>query len=265
MNSEENNIKNIFIKYKNKQDKTTNILNTAQTLYINEFNNQKGGKKKIDNSSELSDSDMSDDENNEEYDEEIDEDNNENKDDNKNDNEDEYDEYKDDDEDKDDDDDDIEDENDNDDNDDNDDIEDDDIEKNIDEDDEFNIDDCIYNYDDMIDDKYLDKKPVEVLKEDRITDPQMTYYEKIRIIGIRSKQIAMGSKVMVKYDNDIGAVELAKYELENKTTPLIIKRLLPDNTYELWKINELKIDNDNELDILENIKKKFKENDYNFI
>ena len=250
MDSEENNIKNIFVKVKNTKGKTVNIPNTAQNLYLNE---QLGGKdKKIKNIEESENSDSDNESDNTDENEDIEE-TNENEQ-NEEQNEDSI-------------------ESDNDENDENDEDEEDDK-----EDDEYNEeganekdteevieeegDDCIYNYDDMIDDKDFDKPSVEIPKEQRMTDPQLTTYEKIRILGIRSKQIAMGAKVMVKYDNNIGAVELAKYELDNKMTPLIIKRQLPNNTYELWKINELKIDNDNESNILENIKKTFRDNEY---
>lgn len=245
MDSEENNIKDIFVKVKNSKGKTINIPNTAQNLYLNE---QIGGKdKKIKNTEESSDSESDDETDNTEENEDDNEEENEieeNEENEENSNESEIEEDE------------EEEEN--------------DVEYNEEganeKDTEGAIeeegDECIYNYDDMIDDKDFDKPSIEIPKGERMTDPQLTTYEKIRILGIRSKQIAMGAKVMVKYDNNIGAVELAKYELDNKMTPLIIKRQLPNNTYELWKINELKIDNDNEMNILENIKKTFKDNEY---
>lgn len=107
----------------------------------------------------------------------------------------------------------------------------------------INDDDCIYQYDDLVEERDNEKQILQIPNNQRITDSIMTHYEKIRILGIRTKQIAMGAKVMVKYDNNMSAIELAKYELINKTTPLIIKRPLPNNSYELWKVSELNIDN----------------------
>jgi DNA-directed RNA polymerase I, II, and III subunit RPABC2 len=98
--------------------------------------------------------------------------------------------------------------------------------------------DCLYQYDDLIEAKDIYKQPTEVPIENRTTDPYITHYEKIRILGIRAKQISMGAKEMVKYDGTMSAIELAKHELQKKTTPLIIKRILPNNTYELWKVSE---------------------------
>ena len=65
--------------------------------------------------------------------------------------------------------------------------------------------DCMYEYDDIIDDKDSDKKTYQTPQNERITDNQMTHYEKIRILGIRSKQIAMGAKVMVKYNQNMSS------------------------------------------------------------
>lgn len=105
---------------------------------------------------------------------------------------------------------------------------------------------CIYQYDDIIDINELEIPAVEIPKENRITDPDMTHYEKVRILGLRTKQIIMGAKPMIKSESTLTAVDIAKYELINKTIPLIIKRPLPNNTYELWKVNELNYKDENE-------------------
>jgi DNA-directed RNA polymerase I, II, and III subunit RPABC2 len=128
------------------------------------------------------------------------------------------------------------------------------------------IDDCLYQYDDLVEEKDSERQSFEIPSNERTTDNQITHYEKVRILGIRSKQIAMGAKVMIKYDNDMSAVELAKYELSNKTTPLIIKRSLPDNTYEMWKISELNIDDDDTNELIKNLNFQYqnKSNKYEF-
>jgi DNA-directed RNA polymerase subunit K/omega len=124
-------------------------------------------------------------------------------------------------------------------------------------------DNCLYQYDDLVEERDSEKQSYEIPVAERMTDPQITHYEKVRILGIRAKQIAMGSKVMVKYDNSIGPVELAKYELQHKTTPLIIKRPLPDNSYEMWKVSELNIDDDDSNIIKQNLEKSFAANKNN--
>ena len=44
---------------------------------------------------------------------------------------------------------------------------------------------------------------------------------------------------MIKVNEDYSYKEIAEKELEMKMTPMIIRRYLPDQTYEDWKISEL--------------------------
>ena len=114
------------------------------------------------------------------------------------------------------------------------------------------------NEDDILDEKDSDNKIYQIPQNERVTDKQMTHYEKVRVLGVRAKQISMGAKVMVKYDQSMSSIELAKHELNNKITPLMIKRPLPNNSYEIWKINELII---NELEsdgLINDLNKSFK-------
>jgi len=127
-----------------------------------------------------------------------------------------------------------------------------------------NEDDCLYQCDSIVQEKDIDIIPIEV--KDKQTDNYITNYEKVRILGIRTQQILKGAKVMLKYDkiNKLSAYDLAIYELDNKTTPLIIKRPLPNNTYELWKISDLLFINDNN-NYINDINMLFKNNDSQYI
>jgi DNA-directed RNA polymerase I, II, and III subunit RPABC2 len=124
-----------------------------------------------------------------------------------------------------------------------------------------NNDDCLYQYDDLADERDTERQPIQIPNSERTTDPEMTHYEKIRLLGIRTKQILMGAKVMVKYNGNLGATELAKYELNNKTTPLVIKRPLPDNTFELWKVSELNISDNDNTQLIEELNESFNQNE----
>jgi len=105
-------------------------------------------------------------------------------------------------------------------------------------------DNCIYEkaYDKEYDDIFEtenDNKLEEIKGDDRITKNRLTIYEKVRILGIRSQQINIGAKPLIKYSGHLSSMEIAKLELEAGMTPLKIKRTLPNNKYEIWKINEL--------------------------
>ena len=80
-----------------------------------------------------------------------------------------------------------------------------------------------------------------IKEEERITDPIMTKYEFVRILGFRTKQITLGSKILLKNVKHLEIPEIARLELKNKMIPLKIKRPLPNNKYEIWKISELEI------------------------
>ena len=86
-------------------------------------------------------------------------------------------------------------------------------------------------------------KEMLLVGDDRITDPIMTKYEYVRIVGNRAKQIAMGSKKFIKNVDNLSSKEIAMLELKYKMVPYKIKRPLPNNKYEVWRINELEIPN----------------------
>ncbi|KAH9385656.1 DNA-directed RNA polymerases I, II, and III subunit RPABC2 [Nematocida major] len=75
--------------------------------------------------------------------------------------------------------------------------------------------------------------------EKRFTSPIMTKFERAKILGIRAQQISMSAPIMVEYGDETDPVEIAKKELKEKKTPLIVLRRLPDNTYEKWAVKDL--------------------------
>ncbi|VVU94487.1 hypothetical protein CPAV1605_209 [seawater metagenome] len=78
-----------------------------------------------------------------------------------------------------------------------------------------------------------------VPEDERISINRMTKYEYVRLLGTRTKQLAMGAKPMIKNVQGLSSKDIALLELKNNTTPLIVKRPLPNKRYELWKVSEL--------------------------
>ncbi|GFE54453.1 vesicle-associated membrane protein [Babesia ovis] len=98
----------------------------------------------------------------------------------------------------------------------------------------------------------------------RITSPYMTKYEKARIIGTRALQISLNAPITIPVDASVDTVDesismgfgesvdtsaaaidplvIAEKELYQKSVPFIIRRYLPNGSYEDWKIEELIID-----------------------
>ena len=74
------------------------------------------------------------------------------------------------------------------------------------------------------------------------TIPIMTKYEKTRILGQRAKQLNEGAPAFIKIDSTvIDGYLIALKELEQKKTPFIIRRPLPNGGSEYWRIQDLEI------------------------
>ncbi|RUS71431.1 hypothetical protein EGW08_020814 [Elysia chlorotica] len=76
----------------------------------------------------------------------------------------------------------------------------------------------------------------------RITTKYMTKYERARILGTRALQIAMCAPVMVELEGETDPLVIAMKELKAGKIPFIIRRYLPDGSYEDWGLDELIID-----------------------
>lgn len=114
----------------------------------------------------------------------------------------------------------------------------DDFEDNIDEDD--NIDDI--NHDEEVDNIEIvlpGNAGGGVPKPKRITTRYMTKYERARVLGTRALQIAMCAPIMVELEGETDPLQIAMKELKQKKIPIIIRRFLPDHSYEDWSIDEL--------------------------
>jgi len=49
----------------------------------------------------------------------------------------------------------------------------------------------------------------------------------------------MGAPIMVDHDGETDPLQIAMKELQQRKIPLIIRRYLPDGTYEDWTVSEL--------------------------
>jgi|TARA_B100000475_G_scaffold154924_1_gene115823 DNA-directed RNA polymerase I, II, and III subunit RPABC2 len=77
---------------------------------------------------------------------------------------------------------------------------------------------------------------------ERVTTRYMTKYEKARVLGTRALQISMNAPVMVDVAGETDPLKIANKELRERKIPLIIRRYLPDGSYEDWPIRDLIID-----------------------
>jgi len=82
---------------------------------------------------------------------------------------------------------------------------------------------------------------IHIIKNDRLTKPILTKYEKVRLLSVRIKQLAQGAKPLIKDYSGLSSKEIALEELKNKIIPLIIERPIPNVGIEKWKLSELEI------------------------
>jgi DNA-directed RNA polymerase I, II, and III subunit RPABC2 len=74
------------------------------------------------------------------------------------------------------------------------------------------------------------------------TYPFLTIYERTKIIGLRANQISRGAVPFITVPPQVTDVkEIARLELEQKRLPFIIKRPLPNGTFEYWRLMDLLI------------------------
>ncbi|XP_066597594.1 DNA-directed RNA polymerases I, II, and III subunit RPABC2-like [Prorops nasuta] len=124
-------------------------------------------------------------------------------------------------------------------------------------DDGFDGDEVADDFDDVDDDDNIELEPPEdegenleliapgdaggsVQKSKRIiTTRYMTKYERARVLGTRALQIAMCAPVMVELEGETDPLQIAMKELKQRKIPIVIRRYLPDSSFEDWGIDEL--------------------------
>ena len=75
----------------------------------------------------------------------------------------------------------------------------------------------------------------------KITSKFLTKYEKCRMLGTRALQISLGSPPTVDIGNITDSYDIALMELQQKKIPIIVRRYLPNGTFEDWNITELEL------------------------
>jgi len=75
------------------------------------------------------------------------------------------------------------------------------------------------------------RQPSLVAFEIKVGPPKLTRFERARIVGARSLQIAMGAPPFISLEGGYrGPIEVATAELEEDALPISIRRALPDGT-----------------------------------
>lgn len=83
------------------------------------------------------------------------------------------------------------------------------------------------------------QKELAIPKDQRSTTPYMTKYERARILGTRALQISMNAPVLVDLEGETDPLQIAIKELSQQKVPLVVRRYLPDGSFEDWGCDEL--------------------------
>lgn len=94
---------------------------------------------------------------------------------------------------------------------------------------------------DLEEDVYNDDTEFEyiVKEEDRITSDSLSKYEMVELISIRATQISKGDVPFTDIENLRDPILMAKKELYDNRSPLMVKRHIGNNIYEYWNPNEM--------------------------
>lgn len=77
----------------------------------------------------------------------------------------------------------------------------------------------------------------------KVTTRFMTKYERARLLGTRALQLSMQAPPTIDLrPNETDPLQIAQRELREGKLPLIVRRYLPDGSYEDWALDELIID-----------------------
>jgi DNA-directed RNA polymerase I, II, and III subunit RPABC2 len=90
--------------------------------------------------------------------------------------------------------------------------------------------------------------PLQVAPPDGATDsrhespPFLTVYERTKILGTRTNQLAEGARPFITVPEYVtNPLDIAKMELEQRRLPFIVKRPMPDGSFEYWRLSDLMI------------------------
>ena len=72
------------------------------------------------------------------------------------------------------------------------------------------------------------------------SQPFLTIFEKTKILGFRANQLSQGARPYIDVpEYATTALEIAHLELEQRRLPFIMKRPMPDGTFEYWRLSDL--------------------------
>lgn len=88
-------------------------------------------------------------------------------------------------------------------------------------------------------DNPLHKIDIVTPNDYRITSEILTVAEYTRVISERASHIQNGSKIFIDIGEESDPIKIAKMELNQKRSPMQIRRYTSRNIVEIWSVNEM--------------------------
>ncbi len=86
------------------------------------------------------------------------------------------------------------------------------------------------------------REGIDAVDKNHLSYPFLNKYEITKIIGHRANEISQGARAYLNVPTHItNPKEIARMELEQRRLPYIIKRPMPNGTYEYWRLSDLLI------------------------
>jgi len=85
------------------------------------------------------------------------------------------------------------------------------------------------------------KDEENIVDPNHTSQPFLSVYERTKLLGFRANQLAQGAKSYLKPVPEYltSTLEIAKLELNQRLLPFIIKRPIPNGTFEYWRLSDL--------------------------
>lgn len=74
------------------------------------------------------------------------------------------------------------------------------------------------------------------------SQPFLSVYERTKILGFRTNQLAQGARPYIAVPDYVTVpLDIARMELEQRRLPYILKRPMPDGSFEYWRLSDLMV------------------------
>jgi DNA-directed RNA polymerase subunit K/omega len=84
-------------------------------------------------------------------------------------------------------------------------------------------------------------EPKEIISDEVVIgEPTLTRFERARIIGARALQLSLGAPPLINTGRETDPIKIAQKEVRVRALPLIVRRVLPGNSYQIIPLRKLK-------------------------